>query len=95
MEKVDFGEKPKTRGDCLPGGLNEVRPCRHTWCKYHLVSTEASCTLDVADQGEHTLEEIAEIMGGLSRERIRQIEETALRKLRQKGVSLKQFSMKD
>ncbi len=27
---------PKTRGDCLPGGCNEARPCQHTRCRYHL-----------------------------------------------------------
>ena len=28
---------PKFRGDCLPGGFNEARPCRHTTCRYHLL----------------------------------------------------------
>lgn len=28
--------RPKTRGDCLPGGCNEQRPCPWVGCKYHL-----------------------------------------------------------
>ncbi len=39
-----------------------------------------SCSLDVADEGPHTLDEVARIMG-LTRERIRQIEVIALSKL--------------
>lgn len=29
-------ERPKTRGDCLPGGCNEERPCPFVGCKHHL-----------------------------------------------------------
>ncbi len=29
-------ERPKTRGDCLPGGCNEERPCPWLSCKHHL-----------------------------------------------------------
>jgi hypothetical protein len=41
-----------------------------------------SCSLDVADQGGRTLDEIADMMG-LTRERIRQIETEALRAVRE------------
>lgn len=57
--------RPRTRGDCLPGGANAARPCPFVACRYHLavhvdgneivVVTEdpatlpQSCTLDVAD----------------------------------------------
>jgi len=71
--------RPKTRGDCLPGGMNESRPCKQSWCKWHLSSEKASCVLDVADEGA-TLDEVGDIFG-VSRERVRQIEEIALRKL--------------
>jgi DNA-directed RNA polymerase sigma subunit (sigma70/sigma32) len=39
-----------------------------------------SCALDVADRGDHTLNEGGEMLG-VSRERVRQIEEQALHKL--------------
>lgn len=57
--------RPRTRGDCLPGGPNAARPCPFVSCRYHLavhvdgneiaVVTEdpstlpQTCTLDVAD----------------------------------------------
>lgn len=33
---VDDIERPRTRGDCLPGGCNAERPCPFVTCKYHL-----------------------------------------------------------
>lgn len=33
---VDDVERPRTRGDCLPGGCNEQRPCPFVSCKHHL-----------------------------------------------------------
>ena len=29
-------ERPRTRGDCEPGGCNEQRPCPWVSCKFHL-----------------------------------------------------------
>jgi hypothetical protein len=29
-------ERPRTRGDCLPGGSNELRPCPFISCRHHL-----------------------------------------------------------
>jgi hypothetical protein len=84
---------PKTRGGCedLP------RPCPFVRCKYNLfldiergrvktygdnpLEMERSCALDEAEKGGLKLDEICDIYG-LSRERIRQIVEHALRKMR-------------
>lgn len=32
----DRYEAPTTRGDCLPGGVNEMRPCPWARCRWHL-----------------------------------------------------------
>jgi DNA-directed RNA polymerase sigma subunit (sigma70/sigma32) len=48
------------------------------------------CALAVANEGAHTLEEIAEILG-VTRERVRQIEEAAIAKLRGKTAIAKLF----
>jgi hypothetical protein len=78
---------PKTRQDCLPGGINEERPCAFLSCRHHLgiefrngkvVELEGwenrpySCVLDATDDGEMKLEEIGDVLG-VSRERIRQM----------------------
>lgn len=90
-------EEPKKRGDCLPGGINSARPCRWASCQYHflrprteaeapegtLLEPEPLCVLDIADSGEKTLEEVAELMG-LSKERIRQLEAKAIRKVKRR-----------
>ncbi len=44
--------RPKTRGDCLPGGCNEARPCPWVSCAHHLylsVTAKGSLTLDHGD----------------------------------------------
>jgi DNA-directed RNA polymerase sigma subunit (sigma70/sigma32) len=41
----------------------------------------ASCSLDVADAGPHTLEEVS-ILLGITRERVRQLEEKFRRRLK-------------
>lgn len=43
-----------------------------------------SCSLDVANQGEHTLEEVGALIGDLTQERVRQIQERALQRLEKK-----------
>lgn len=80
------GPPPQTRGDCLPGGSNAARPCVWITCKWWLYSQDEQtrgpvCVLDVADEGGMTLESVGVLMG-ITRERIRQIEEGFLKKLR-------------
>lgn len=79
--------RPRTRADCADG----PRPCSWVSCRHHLLSDAKretrledlpdTCALDVAGRGDHALAEVASFLGGLSRERIRQIEAAALQKL--------------
>ena len=79
---------PATRGDCVNG----PRPCQHITCRHNLTvdhyaggaihvrfGNGETCSLDVADRGEHTLQEVADVMG-ITREAVRKIEGEALRK---------------
>lgn len=70
--------QPVTRGDCVGG----QRPCPWDACRHHLLLAP-SCALDVVDANPVgvTLEVVGDLLG-VTRERIRQIEEKALRKLR-------------
>ena len=36
-ETTDLYDRPKTRGDCLAGGINEARPCVWSACRHHLL----------------------------------------------------------
>lgn len=73
---------PRTRGDCQAGGVSAYRPCPWMECRFHIAgSEEVSCVLDVAEQGGVTLEDVGRYLG-VTRERIRQIETIALRKLK-------------
>ena len=83
--------------DCTHG--DDARVCRQTECCYHLehrgygehrLRPTRDCALVVASEGEHTLEEVAAVLG-VSRERVRQIEEHALRKLRRIAVLRRQY----
>lgn len=66
---------PQTRADCL----DRPRPCPFTACRHHL---ETSCVLDEVDaHGALDLRAVGQLFG-VSRERIRQIEEMALVRLR-------------
>lgn len=92
--------RPATRGDCA----NVARPCPYVGCRHHLYLdvTESgalkvedgepwdmkhSCSLDVADEGGLTLDEVGQILG-LTRERVRQIEERAAQHYREARVEL-------
>ena len=91
---------PKKRSECLNTSRPcPWLRCKHhmVWCTYDIknmtndeildliFNLKETCTLDVADRGGVTLEEVGEIMG-VSRERVRQIESSrlggAIRKLR-------------
>ncbi len=75
--------RPRLRAECasLP------RPCPFPDCRHHLAADSQgppfvySCALDAADDGAHTIDEVAEILGA-TREEIRDVEIAALRKLR-------------
>jgi Sigma-70, region 4 len=63
--------------------------CSNTECRYHLAHRQSGehhldpqrdCALSVANEGPHTLEEVAQ-MSGVTREWVRQIEASALEKL--------------
>ena len=49
-----------------------------------------TCALDVADKGDHTLEEVGNIIG-VTRERARQLEEAALEKLQEEKEKLAEW----
>ena len=87
---------PATRGDCVggprpcvlvicrhnlfldvrrTGGITFNHPDREPW------EVEESCSLDVADRGGATLDEVGRAMG-LTRERARQLESLVLLKIR-------------
>ena len=113
LEEFDVSSvpRPKTRGDCLPGGCNEERPCPFVACKHHLhlevdgitlktnrigvdvASMAESCALDVADRGGVELSEIAQSFG-MSRQRVQQIVEKALRWAEEK-IDLEKTVLRD
>lgn len=84
--------RPRTRGDCVNG----VRPCPCFSCRHHLglelvgrnlrpkfrelEEMLETCSLDLADRGEHNLQQVGDVFG-IVRERTRQIEAKALAKL--------------
>jgi Sigma-70, region 4 len=64
--------------------------CLNTGCRYHLahrgywehhLKPTRDCAIDVANEGPHTLDEVAAVLG-VSGERARQIEEQALEHLK-------------
>jgi hypothetical protein len=94
---LGLGDMPRTRGECPT-----IRPCPYVSCRYNMQADPSpdprvqslrcpgdglpSCALDVADEGPHHLDEVAQIMGGISRERVRQIEAAAMGKVRAAGL---------
>ncbi len=94
-------ERPRTRAECA-GGIRpcpfvscryhlylEVNPSGSIKLNFpdiDVTEMQETCALDIADRGGATLEEIGEVMN-LTRERIRQLEASALHKLRAMGLS--------
>ena len=73
--------------------------CTHTECRYHLAHRQPGehhvfplrdCALSVANEGPHTLEEVAQ-MSGVTREWVRQLEVSALEKLARSAVLRRQY----
>jgi hypothetical protein len=88
-------DRPRTRGDCVDGprpcgwvgcrhhlmlDVNENTGAIRANNGLEVEELEESCSLDVADRGGATLEEVAQLMN-VSRERVRQIEAKGRRKL--------------
>ena len=85
--------RPKSRDNCV----DSVRPCPWVSCRHHLglevyksgaireTGASESCSLDVADRGEHTLEEVGAILG-LSRQAVQQLERRALARLKDRRL---------
>ena len=87
--------RPRTRADCVNGPRPcPFVSCRHHLAiditgrgslrvdKRELADMPETCSLDVADRGETTLEEIGRILGFSSKERARQILEALYAKVR-------------
>lgn len=92
--------RPKTRGDCQDGPRPcpwvacsahlylDVNPTTGTikfnFPDHELDGLRSTCSLDVADEGTHTLEQVGEFMN-LTRERVRQVEVRGLHALKSVG----------
>jgi hypothetical protein len=86
--------------ECVDRGLEA--PCTHRECRYHLahrgyweheVAPNRDCSLDVANEGPHTLDQVADALG-VSAERVRQLEQQAFESLRLEPT-LRQFYDED
>ena len=75
--------------ECVDDGPPDAH-CAHTECRYHLAHRgpwehaphpTRDCAIDVANEGPHTLAQIATFLG-LTTERARQLEEQAIEQLK-------------
>lgn len=103
LEHIDDPDRPRTRGDCQGGERpcpyvscehhlyldvnEETGSIKLNFPTLEVWELEATCALDVADQGGLTLEEVGALTN-LTRERIRQVEVRALHQLRHHGFEL-------
>ena len=95
--RLRLAPMPKTRGDCIDGPRPcPHHRCRHNLVadtlkdgtvRFHWSPADepwrASCALDEASNGPMVAEAVADAMG-ISRERVRQLEESALRRLKRR-----------
>lgn len=72
----DLGPAPTTTAQCPRG------PCPFTQCRHHLADSPSRCSLRDAWHGPWTLDQVGKHLGGLCRERIRQIETRAIARAR-------------
>jgi hypothetical protein len=98
-------QRPRTRGECV--GAARPCPfvgCRHHLAldvtdagslhvnaQLDLDQVGDTCSLDVADRGEHTLEQVGNLLN-ITRERVRQIERTGLKK---SAASARYYGVRD
>ena len=82
---------PLISGCTMPPGEGS---CTRTECRYHLahrgrwehqLTPTRDCALTVANEGPHSMDEVAVALG-MSKERVRQLEESALRKLKRSAL---------
>ena len=88
--RFSLGRRRAYGATARAGRLRQWTEALPVECKYHLAAPADSCALDVADRGEHTMEEVGAMLGR-TRERIRQIERVALGKIRRNGATLAEF----
>lgn len=89
----DDVQRPRTRGECVDGprpcpwvscrhhlylDVSEIGTLRVNFPDRDVDELEESCSLDVAERDGVTLEGLGELMGGLTRERVRQMQEAAI-----------------
>lgn len=72
--RLDIHAPPGSPRRRYPPGRCTVATCRH-----HLAGEPEPCSLVLARERPRTLAEVGEVLGGICRERVRQIEADALR----------------